>query len=86
MLQRLAQLRVALPSSLNKRTFSMAMTAWSANVSRSAICFSVERPDFRAANSDRSDGNTFAQQVALAMRSDPHPLAVCLNSGNSVCP
>ena len=26
-------------SSLNRRTFSMAITAWSANVSRSAICF-----------------------------------------------
>ena len=41
MLQGLAQLRVALPSSLNKRTFSMAITAWSAKVSRSLICFRV---------------------------------------------
>ena len=41
MLQRLAQFRVALLSSLNSRTFSMAITAWSAKVSSSAICFSV---------------------------------------------
>ena len=41
MLQGLAQFRVALPSSLNSRTFSMAITAWSAKVSRSAICLSV---------------------------------------------
>ena len=32
MLQRLAQFCVALLNSLNKRTFSMAMTAWSAKV------------------------------------------------------
>ena len=36
MLQGLAQFRIALPSSLNKRTFSMAITAWSAKVSSSA--------------------------------------------------
>ena len=40
MLQRLAQFRVAFLDSLNSRTFSMAMTAWSAKVLRSAICFS----------------------------------------------
>ena len=41
MLQRLAQFRVALLNSLNSRTFSMAITAWSAKVLTSAICFSV---------------------------------------------
>ena len=30
------------PSSLNSRTFSMAMTAWSAKVSRSLICAGVK--------------------------------------------
>ena len=48
MLQRLAQLRIALAESLNSRTFSMAMTAWSAKVLRSAICFSKKgRTSFR---------------------------------------
>ncbi len=42
MLQRLAQFGIALPSSLNSRTFSMAITAWSAKVLRRAICFSVK--------------------------------------------
>ena len=40
MLQSLAQFRIALLNSLNKRTFSIAMTAWSAKVLRSAICLS----------------------------------------------
>ena len=39
-LQSFAQLCVALPSSWNKRTFSMAMTAWSAKVFSRAMCFS----------------------------------------------
>ena len=42
MLQGLAQFCVALLDSLNSRTFSMAITAWSAKVSRSSICFSVK--------------------------------------------
>ena len=44
LLQRLGQLRVVRASSqlLNSRTFSMAMTAWSAKVSSSAICLSVK--------------------------------------------
>ena len=42
MLQGLAQFCVALLSSWNKRTFSMAITAWSANVLRRSICFSVK--------------------------------------------
>ena len=42
MLQGLAQFCVALLSSLNSRTFSMAMTAWSAKVSSSLICAGVK--------------------------------------------
>ena len=42
MLQGLAQFRVALLNSLNSRTFSIAITAWSAKVSRSVICLSVK--------------------------------------------
>ena len=41
MLQGLAQFCVALLSSLNSRTFSMAITAWSAKVLSSLICLSV---------------------------------------------
>ena len=41
MLQGLAQFCIALLISWNNRTFSMAMTAWSAKVSSSLICFSV---------------------------------------------
>ena len=44
MLQRLAQLCVALRISLNSRTFSMAITAWAAKVSNSVICLSVKGP------------------------------------------
>ena len=39
------ELGVACSSSSNSRAFSMAMTAWSANVSSSAICWSRERAD-----------------------------------------
>ena len=42
MFQRLAQFRVALLISWNSRTFSMAITAWSAKVLRRAICLSVK--------------------------------------------
>ena len=41
LLQRFGQSRLRSCNSLNSRTFSMAMTAWSAKVSSSAICFSV---------------------------------------------
>ena len=42
MLQGLAQFCIALANSLNRRTFSMAITAWSAKVLRRAICLSVK--------------------------------------------
>ena len=41
--------------SLNSRTFSIAITAWSAKVLSRSICFSRERPDFGAANGDAAD-------------------------------
>ncbi len=40
-------------SSVNRRTFSMAMTAWSANVSSSAICGRVKGRGSVRANADR---------------------------------
>ena len=46
LLQRLGRARgCALCSSLNSRAFSIAMTAWSANVFSSSICRSVNGPD-----------------------------------------
>ena len=62
MLQRLAQFRVALLSSLNSRTFSIAITAWSAKVSRSSICFSVKGRTSVRRIMNRPDRNAFAQQ------------------------
>ena len=41
--------------SLNRRTFSMAMTAWSAKVLSSAICLSVNGPASGRADDDRPD-------------------------------
>ena len=49
-------------SSLNNRTFSIAMTAWSAKVLSRAICLSVKWPYLRAADRNRSDRNAFSQQ------------------------
>ena len=40
-------------SSLNNRTFSMAMTAWSAKVSSSAICFSENGLNLNSSNVDQ---------------------------------
>ena len=58
MLQGLAQFCVALLHSLNSRTFSMAMTAWSAKVSSSAICFSV-------------NGRTSVRRIIIAPMATP---------------
>ena len=41
LLQRFGEFRVRCCSASNSRTFSIAMTAWSAKVSISLICFSV---------------------------------------------
>ena len=62
MLQRLAQFCVALASSLNSRTFSMAITAWSAKVSEQLDLFVREGTNLRTADIDHPDGNSLAQQ------------------------
>ena len=64
LLQRLGQLADrARCSSSNSRAFSMAMTAWSANVSSSAICALGERRRVSTADSeDRADRLALAQQ------------------------
>ena len=41
LLQRLGEISVRWRSSLSRRVFSIAMTAWSANVVTSSICLSV---------------------------------------------
>ena len=74
MLQGLAQFRVALLNSLNSRTFSMAMTAWSAKVSRSAICLSVKGWTSVARIENSPDRDPFAKQRApeqCGTRSEP---------------
>ena len=55
LLQRLGEVAVAASSSLNRRTFSMAMTAWSAKVLRSSTCSSREGPGLARADGDRPD-------------------------------
>ena len=62
MLQGLAQFRIALASSLNSRTFSMAMTAWSAKVSSSCDLLIRKRTDLGSSNYDRADRNALTQQ------------------------
>ena len=49
-------------SSWNSRTFSMAITAWSAKVLRSAICLSVKGCDFCAPNYNSSDRDMLTKQ------------------------
>ena len=77
--------RLRVSSSLNSRTFSMAITAWSAKVLRSAICLSVK-------------GRTSVRRIKMAPIATPsrskgatnivrRPTA-CVNfqpSGNSAC-
>ena len=62
MLQGLAQFCIALLNSLNSRTFSIAMTAWSAKVFRRAICLSEKGRTSMPTNHDHADGNTLAKQ------------------------
>ena len=61
LLQGLGELAVAGLHSVNSRTFSMAITAWSANVSRSAICVAVKGTASRRVDDDRADRLTVAQ-------------------------
>ena len=49
-------------SSLNSRTFSMAITAWSAKVSRSAICFSENGRTSVRRIVNSADRDAFAQK------------------------
>ena len=56
MLQGFAQFALRSCSSLNNRTFSMAMTAWSAKIFEQRDLFVCERPDLRPTNQNRPDG------------------------------
>ena len=47
-----ARSRLRLSSSVNRRTFSIAITAWSAKVFSNWTCESVKSPGFRRANED----------------------------------
>ena len=49
-------------NSLNSRTFSMAITAWSAKVFEKCDLLVGERTNLRAANTDGADRNSFSQQ------------------------
>ena len=52
----------------------MAITAWSAKVLRSVICFSENGSDFRATNDDHADRRFFAQQGRGEQGSDAKTL------------
>ena len=66
LLHRARQVRGSGPrSSLNSRTFSIAMTAWSAKVWTSSICFSEKGPARHPPDDDDAD------QVALAEHGHP---------------
>ena len=64
MLQRLAQFALRSPSSLNSRTFSMAMTAWSAKVLSSVDLLVGKRFDFYSSNAYSADRYSLSQQGA----------------------
>ena len=75
LLQRLGHLRVGLvsarffsSSSVNSRTFSIAITAWSAKVSQSAICLSVNGSGSRPADRDDAQGVPPQEQHRYARR------------------
>ena len=55
--------------SLNSRTFSIAITAWSAKVCSSAICLARERPARQPRRCDRADRLALAQQRHRRARS-----------------
>ena len=74
---------VAFLSSLNSRTFSIAITAWSAKVSRSAICLSVNGRTSVRRMRNEADGRP-SRSSGVARKSgcrsrEPRP-----DSGNSV--
>ena len=49
-------------SSVNSRTFSMAITAWAAKVSSSSTCCGVKAPGLALAQADGTDGGALAHQ------------------------
>ena len=61
LLQRLGEVAVAASSSVNSRTFSMAITAWSANVLSRSICRSGNSPASGPRDDDRSDRDALPQ-------------------------
>ena len=62
LLQRLARVARAACTSSNSRTFSIAMTAWSAKVWTSSICRVGERRRLAAGQREYADHFVFAQQ------------------------
>ena len=56
--------------SLNSRAFSMAITAWSANVASSAICLSVRVPGLGGRHRDDADRRTVAHQRRRSDRAE----------------
>jgi len=46
---------------LKHRTFSIAITAWSAKVSSNLICFIRERPDLHASDVDQTNRSSFSE-------------------------
>ena len=83
MFQGLAQFCVAFRSSLNSRTFSMAITAWSAKVSRRAICLSVNGSDLHSANQDSPDRKSLTKQRHGKRSPMAEPFCAASTSGNS---
>ena len=62
--------RLRRSSSVNRRTFSMAMTAWSAKVWSSAIWLVGEGTDLGAADDDGADGAAFSQHRHAKYRAE----------------
>ena len=61
LLQRFRDFALRACSSLNRRTFSMAITAWSAKVLSRLIWWSLKRPRLTARDIDRADRDAFSQ-------------------------
>ena len=57
-----ASSRVRASTLSNRRTFSIAITAWSANVVRSSICLSVNGRGSERVNARYAHRDAFAQQ------------------------
>ena len=84
LLQRLAQLgRLRCSSSSKSRAFSMAMTAWSANVSSSAICWSVNGATSVPDEREDTDGSPSLQQRHAEDRRDNRVVALMSRSAHS---